>query len=195
MAQVTSWRWVRLLGGMAIYALTFWGGLGIVSVTATFLERLEIPHIDTAILVFLGMLLVAILVLVCRAGAWIGSLWWLLSPVVVVMLPTYYIPALGQEYFGWPSDPGWMFVLIAALIYAVVSLFAAALGVEAAYSRADASSGLTGSTASWAIPMTLVGAVLILLGLIGGVGLGIFVGLYFFIAGALASGGWAYLWR
>lgn len=200
MVQVILRRWARLLSGLAIYALAFWGGWYALEVAFTFLESFEIPHTQSVMLVLFGMLLISPLVLVYRLGVWVGSRLWLLSPVLVIILPTYYIPVLGQRYLGWPSDPGWTFVIIIAIIYALVTLVPAVLGVQVAFDREEVPLDMDISVrnpALWAVPVTLAGAAILVLGLVSGMGMAVIIGLTLFIAGAVETGAWKFwrIWR
>lgn len=132
-----STRWGRWLRWTALYALVFWGGWIIVDA------------MDGAD-VFLGFVLVASLVLVYRIGSQYRSWWWVLAPLVVIVPPTYVIPAIGQAYLGWPSsDAGWAFVILLAIIYALASLCAAAAGVASDTARHSLLEGLVDVFGVW----------------------------------------------
>lgn len=196
MAQVRTWRWVRLLSALAAYAVAFWGGVYAVGVVAVFLDSHEIPHTDTASLILFGALLIGAFVLIYRLGVWVGSRLWVASPVLVVILPAFCIPVLGQRYLGWPSDPGWVFAIIAACIYALVALLPAALGIQRAFDLEEAPPYLDiadRNPRSWAVPVTLAGTGVLVLGLVSGTGIGVVVGLILFVAGAIETGAWKHM--
>jgi hypothetical protein len=191
MAQVMTWRWARLLSGLAGYALAFWGGLLILSAATGLLESPRLPFIDTIVLMLFGIFLIGALAVVYRLGAWVGSRLWLLAPVLAIVLPAFAVPVAGQRFLGWPSDSGWVFVII----YGLVALLPAALGIQKAFDGEDAPLGReirVRKPGAWAVPATLAGVVILVLGLASGAGIAVIIGLILFLAGAAESGAWGY---
>ena len=116
--------WARWLRWTGLYALVFWGGWTFVELGARLAPGWDGNDLAAVVLV-LGSL-----VLVFLVGVRYGSWWWVLSPLVVVDLPAFLVPVIGQTYLGWPSDPGWGDVVFFAAAYALVSAFLATAGVS-----------------------------------------------------------------
>ena len=93
-------RWRRWLGWTGLYAFVFWGGWVILDFVSSLAQKWGAPSAIDRAVVILGVLLAGSLVLVYRIGTQYPSRWWMLTPLVVIVLLTFLIPTAGQIYFG-----------------------------------------------------------------------------------------------
>jgi hypothetical protein len=90
---------------------------------------------------------------------------------------------------------GQVFVFMFAIIYGLVTLLPAALGIQKALDVEDAPLGSefpVRNPGAWAAPATLAGVVILVLSLVSGAGIAVIIGLILFLAGAAESGAWGY---